>query len=76
MREYVVREYDKEDYEKARAEMTEEKALETLESIERGWLPDYNYSGEESDYDNFVLHLAMWKAQKVLQEKINGKGQT
>ena len=70
MKEYLVREYEKEDYDKAREEMTEEKANEILEQIGRGWLPDYNYTGEESDFEHFQLHLAIWKAQEVLKEKI------
>jgi len=68
MKEYVVREYEQSDYDKAREEMTFEKANEVLGQIGRGYLPDYNYTGSEDDYDHFILHLAIRKAQEACKE--------
>lgn len=70
MTEYTVREYDKEDYEVARETMTDEKALELVERIDRGWLPDYNFTGKEDDYENYLLHMALNRAEDALRERL------
>lgn len=67
MREYTVREYDAEDYNKLRDNMTVEETIDNLRKISRGWLPDYNYSGSESDYDVYKLHIAINKAISALK---------
>lgn len=74
MREYTVREYDKDDYDIGRDSMTIDDAISHLKRIDRGWLPDYNYSGEEDDYEAYLNHVAMRKAinaLKVLKEADN-----
>ena len=73
MREYTVREYDKDDYDIGRDSMTDADAIARLESINRGWLPDYNYTGDESDYEAYLNHVAMWKAIDVLKDRLKEK---
>lgn len=70
MTEYTVREYDEEDYKVARETMTDEKALELVESIDRGWLPDYNFTGKEDDYEHYLLHMALHRAEDALRERL------
>ena len=70
MREYIVREYDKEDYDIGRDSMTITDAITRLESIDRGWLPDYNYTGNESDYEAYLNHVAMRKAIETLKDRL------
>lgn len=69
MRTYTVIEYEKEDYAIARDEMTMEEVINNLERINRGWIPDYGYSGTESDFENYKLHVALWKAIEMITEK-------
>lgn len=69
MRQYTVTEYEKEDYNKAREEMTNEEAIDLLRMIERGWIPDYNFSGSEDDFDNYKLHVALYKAIDLLRKE-------
>lgn len=68
MREYTVREYDKDDYDIGRDSMTITDIIDHLERIKRGWIPDYNYTGEESDYEAYLDHMAMRKAIDVLKD--------
>lgn len=49
----------------------DEKAIDILERISRGWLPNYNFSGEESDFENYCLHQAIYRAQDALRERTN-----
>lgn len=66
MRTYTVTEYEKEDYAKARDEMTIGEVINNLEHIDQGWIPSYNYSGTEEDFDNYKLHMALRKAMELL----------
>lgn len=53
MREYTVREYDMDDYDIQRDKidnMTYTELAEAVRGIARGWLPDYNFTGEEGDF--------------------------
>lgn len=68
MKEYTVREYDKNDYDIGRDSMTIKDAIVRLERIKRGWIPDYNYTGEESDYEAYLDHMAMRKAIDALED--------
>ena len=55
MREYTVREYDMEDYDIQRDqidEMSNQELADSIRGIARGWLPDYNFTGDESDFNN------------------------
>lgn len=69
MREYTVREYEMEDYEMAKESMTNEEAINLLEYINRGWIPDYNFTGKEDDFENYKLHMAMLKAIEALKNR-------
>lgn len=67
MKEYTVKEYEKEDYDKASQEMTNEDVISLLRYIKRGYLPDYNYTGDEADYERYKLHMAMSKAIQAIE---------
>lgn len=67
MRTYTVTEYEMEDYKNFREGMTNEKAVELLNRIERGWIPDYNFDGTEGDYENYQLHQAIYKGIEALK---------
>lgn len=69
MRSYTVTEYDMEDYKEVREKMTNDEAINLLERIERGWIPDYGFSGTEDDFDNYKLHVALYKAIDVLKSR-------
>ena len=68
MREYVVREYDEEDYHKAATTMTNDEVIDLLYQIDMGRLPPFNFSGREDDYESYRLHVAMQKAINKLKE--------
>lgn len=67
MKEYVVKEYEMKDYKEASDKMTNADIINLLEYIKRGYLPDYNYTGSEEDFENYKLHAAIWKAIQVLE---------
>lgn len=68
MKTYTVTEYEREDYDRVREEMTNQEAIQLLDRIERGWIPDYDFSGGENDFDNYKLHVALYKAMEVLEK--------
>ena len=68
MKEYTVRKYDMDDYEIGRDSMTVADVITRLEQINRSWIPDYNYTGDESDYEAYLNHVAIRKAIDVLKE--------
>lgn len=47
MRTYTVTEYDMEDYENYRNNLTTQDVINTLKRINRGYIGDYNYSGQK-----------------------------
>ena len=65
----TITEYEMEDYDNFEKNLTDEEAANILEYINRGWVPDYNYTGSESDYENFKMHIAMYKAIDKLRGK-------
>ena len=67
MRTYTVTEYEKEDYENLRENITNDEVLEMLEEIERGLIPDYNFDNTERDFENYKLHLALYKAMDAIR---------
>ena len=69
MRRYTVTEYEQEDYDYFKRNLTSKKAIEFLERISRGYLPDYNFTGTEDDFDNYCLHKAIDKAIEALEER-------
>ena len=71
MRTYTVTEYDKEDYDaqsKEISEMTNNELAQEIRKIARGWLPDYNYTGEENDFDNHKRQIIMSRVATILEE--------
>ena len=62
MRQYTVTEYEQEDYDDFKRNLTSKKAIEFLERISRGYLPDYNFTGTENDYEYYCMHQAIHKA--------------
>lgn len=71
MREYIVREYDNEDYdnqEETVENMSRKELADSVRKIARGWLPDYNFTGDESDFDNHKLHMIMNRVAEILNE--------
>lgn len=68
MRTYTVTEYEKKDYDEVKNKMTNEEAVNLIKRIERGWIPDYGFSGTEDDFDNYKLHMALHKAMDALSQ--------
>ena len=70
MRTYTVTEYDREDYEAIKENMTNEEAAHFLAIIDRGYVPDYQFNGSEDDYYNYCLHIAIRKAISLLESEV------
>ena len=70
MRTYITTEYEMEDYDNFRNNLTKKEIIEGLTSIARGWLPDYNYAGTEDDFYNFKNHAIIYKAIELLREEV------
>lgn len=71
MREYIVKEYELEDYdnqEETVENMSRNELADNVREIARGWLPDYNFTGDESDFDNHKLHMIMDRVAEILNE--------
>ena len=76
MRTFTVIEYDKEDYDAAKAEidnMSNEELANALSSIGRGYVGDYNFTGKEDDFENYKLHMIIYKIVEILKGDKNGK---
>ena len=69
MRQYIVTEYEQEDYDDFKRNLTNEQAIQLLKRISRGYLPYYNFTGTEDDFDNYCLHKAIYKAIEALEER-------
>lgn len=69
MRKYTVVEYDKEDYDAAENNMTLSEVADALAYVKRGYVGDYDFSGEEDDFERFKLHIAISKAIDIIREK-------
>ena len=69
MKEYTVREYDMEDYEDARDSMTIDDIINHLAYVKRGYVPDYNFTGGEDDFERYKLHIAISKAIEIIKNK-------
>lgn len=71
MKEYTIKEYDKEDYEIQKdiiENMSHQELAEYIRGIARGWIPDYNFTGDESDFDNYKYHMIMNRVAKILDK--------
>lgn len=67
MRTYTVTEYERTDYDDYENNITLEDVIERLRYIERGYIGDYNYTGDEDDFELFKMHIAMLKAIEILE---------
>lgn len=67
MKQYTMTVYENEDYDKISTEMTNEEVVELLLYIKRGYIPDYNYTGSEEDFENYKLNMAMSKAILIIK---------
>lgn len=67
MREYLVKEYDMEDYSAARDNMTLDDIANSLAHIQRGYVGDYSFTGAEDDFERYKLHIAMSKAIDIIK---------
>lgn len=65
---YTVTEYETEDYNAARDNMSNTEAIKLLKHIDRGYIPDYNYTGTECDFAFYKLHIAIRKAIDALEK--------
>lgn len=72
MRKYEVIEYDIEDYDDYRDNITKEQIIERLREIERFYLADYNFTCSERDFELYTLHIALYCAIEII-EQINGE---
>ena len=68
MIEYTVRNYDMADYENAKKSMTPDDVINCLEYIKRGYVPDYNFTGSEDDFERYKLHMAICKAIEIIKD--------
>lgn len=75
MRTYTVTEYEKSDYDDYENNITIGEIISNLEHIRRGYVGDYNYTGEEDDFDRFKLHMAVFKAIELLNKIKEEAGQ-
>ena len=73
MKEYTIRTYDMEDYEDARDNMTPNDIADYLVYINRGYVPDYNFTGDEGDFERYKLHIAISKAIEIIRNKAEGE---
>ena len=69
MKEYTVKEYEIDDYKSAKDAMIKEDIVDILEYIKRGYIPDYNYTGSEDDFERYKMHIAMSKAIEAIKEQ-------
>lgn len=67
MRTYTVTEYERTDYDEYENSITIKDVIESLRHIKRGYVGDYNYTGDEDDFERFKLHMAMIKAIELLE---------
>lgn len=44
---------------------------DNIRGIARGWLPDYNFTGEERDYDAHWCQMIMCRAAEIIESNEN-----
>lgn len=69
MRTYTVTEYEKEDYDTFENGLTRKEIINGLHTISCSWLPDYNYTGTEDDFEFFKNHAIIDKAIELLERE-------
>lgn len=71
MRTYTVTEYDIGDYDAQEKEvlgMSNEQLSKEIRNIARGWMPDYNYTGAENDFENHKRQIIMSRVATILEK--------
>lgn len=72
MREYTVKEYDKDDYDRQELEvnsMSKSELAGEVDSIMFGHLGDYNFTGKEWDFELHRKHMVLYRVIRILLEK-------
>ena len=70
MKSYLVTEYEMTDYENVKNNMSDSEAVEIMESIDRGYIPDYNYTGTETDFNYFKMHMAIQRGIAAIEKEM------
>lgn len=68
MRTYTVTEYEQQDYDDYENNITLTEIINNLKTINRGYIGDYEFTGEEDDFERFKLHASLYKAIEILTE--------
>jgi hypothetical protein len=68
---YKITEYEMIDYTAFRDGITVDEVLNGLAKIARGWLPDYNFTMTESDFEAYKNQMIMCKAIEIIK-KVKG----
>ena len=68
MRTYTITKYDMEDYNEYEENITIDDIINKLEYAKRGYIGDYNYTGDEDDFELFKIQIAMSKAIDLLEK--------
>ena len=76
MKKYTVVEYDESDFDEVKNGMTNQEAIEILDSLPRGFfpydLPAYDKNVSSSDYNNYRICCALDLAIKALEGEKHG----
>lgn len=68
MRKYTVTEYEQQDYDDYRNNITVDEVISNLKRINRGYIGDYDFTGEEDDFKRYKLHTSIYKAIELLEQ--------
>ena len=68
MKTYTITKYEMSDYDEYEENITIDEIVNKLEYAKRGYIGDYNYTGDEWDCELFKIHAAISKAVKLLKE--------
>ena len=69
MRTYTITEYEMQDYDNYRENITVDEIINNLKHINRGYIGDYDFTGEERDFELYKLHISISKAIELLREE-------
>lgn len=67
MKTYTVTEYEMIDYTAFRDGLTVDEVISGLSAIARGYLPDYNFTMTESDFEAYQNQMIMRKAIEIIK---------
>lgn len=62
MRERIVKEYDMEDYMSVKNGLSREELCNLLRYIKNKVIPQSHFTGDEEDFENYRLEMALYKA--------------